>query len=113
MHNAGGKYIEPGADIYYEERGKGSCTLLVPGWTFATQAFYIANYAQQFMVQRKLKREELTWLVEQSSKSAPWVATLLYASAVFSNCAAEARLIDKKKPSLFILAEHWACSAKG
>ena len=228
-----GNYIEvePGVDIYYEEKGKGSCIVFVPGWTFTTEVFehqldhlslthrvvvidprsqgrstvtaegndyiahaadlgkviealelrdvvlvgwsfgalctwgyvrtngldnlkchvcidlsptplsvnvddwtdwrldeiaevfpmlrtpkgqreFVARYAENVMVQRKLKPEEMTWLVEQSAKSPPWVASLLFASGVFSNYMEEAKLLDEKKPSLFILAEHWAETAK-
>jgi pimeloyl-ACP methyl ester carboxylesterase len=31
--------IEPGVDIYYEERGTGTPIVFVPGWTFTTELF--------------------------------------------------------------------------
>ena len=31
--------VEPGVEIYYEERGTGTPILIVPGWTFTTEVF--------------------------------------------------------------------------
>jgi pimeloyl-ACP methyl ester carboxylesterase len=31
--------VEPGVDIYYEERGTGTPIVFVPGWTFTTEMF--------------------------------------------------------------------------
>jgi non-heme chloroperoxidase len=213
-----GKYIkvDPGVEIYYEERGSGQAVVFVPGWTFTTEVFrhqlddlsniyrvvvidprsqgrstvstmgndyathaddlakvidalglrdvvlvgwsfgalttwayigaygihnvnsndwtegslneiakvfpmirttkgqreYISGYANDVMVQRKLEPVELTWIVEQSAKTHPWVATLLFASGVFSNHIKVAELLDEKRPSLIVVAEHWADTAK-
>jgi non-heme chloroperoxidase len=76
------------------------------------QREYISGYANDVMVQRKLEPVELTWIVEQSAKTHPWVATLLFASGVFSNHIKVAELLDEKRPSLIVVAEHWADTAK-
>ncbi|MEW5722260.1 MAG: alpha/beta hydrolase [Thermodesulfobacteriota bacterium] len=76
------------------------------------QRDFVAWYADEVMVQRELKPEEMTWIVGQSAKSPPWVASLLFASGMFTNHMEEAKLLDEKKPSLFIVAEHWADTAK-
>ena len=79
--------------------------------TPAGQRAFVAGYAEQVMVQRKLTKEELFWIVDQSAKSPPWVAAALFASGMFSNHMAEAQLLDKTLPSLNIVAEHWKDTA--
>jgi len=76
--------------------------------TSSGQREFVAGYAREIMVQRKLLPAEMKWIVDQSAMSPHWVATLLFASGVFSNHMEEARLLDEKRPSLFIIAEHWA-----
>ena len=41
IHQQPGQYIEvePGVEIYYEERGTGSPIIFLPGWTFTTELF--------------------------------------------------------------------------
>ena len=41
IHHQPGQYIEvePGIEIYYEDRGKGSPIIFITGWTFTTEAF--------------------------------------------------------------------------
>lgn len=63
------------------------------------------------MIQRKLTKAELFWIVDQSAKSPPWVAAALFASGMFSNHMAEAELLDKTLPSMTIVAEHWKNTA--
>ncbi len=75
------------------------------------QRQFVAGYADQVMVQRDLTEEELFWIVDQSSKSPPWVAAALFASGMFSNNMAEAKLLDESLPALTIVAEHWADTA--
>jgi pimeloyl-ACP methyl ester carboxylesterase len=79
--------------------------------TPAGQREFVAGYAEQVMVQRKLTKEELFWIVDQSAKSPPWVAAALFASGMFSNHMVEAALLDKTLPSLNIVAEHWKDTA--
>lgn len=40
-HNQVGQYIEvePGVEIYYEDKGAGSPILFIPGWTFTTEVY--------------------------------------------------------------------------
>lgn len=79
--------------------------------TPAGQREFVAGYADQVMVQRDLTKEEMFWIVDQSAKSPPWVAAALFASGMFSNHMAEAKLLDESLPSLDIVAEHWADTA--
>ncbi len=76
------------------------------------QRDFVAWYADEVMVQRDLTPEEMTWIVEQSAMSPPFVAAALFASGMFSNYMAEAKLLDEKRPSLMIVSEHWADTAK-
>ncbi len=41
IHHQPGQYIEvePGVEIYYEDRGSGSPIIFIPGWTFTTELF--------------------------------------------------------------------------
>lgn len=41
IHPAPGKFveIEPGIELYYEERGSGQPLIFIPGWTFTTEVF--------------------------------------------------------------------------
>ena len=68
-------------------------------------------YGTEVMVQRKLREEELFWIVEQSLKTPPYIASALFASGMFSNYMAEAKLVDGTLPALSIIAEHWADTA--
>lgn len=63
------------------------------------------------MVQRELSPEELFWIVEQTLKTPPPIASALFASGMFSNHMAEAKLVDETIPALSIVAEHWADTA--
>ncbi len=79
--------------------------------TPAGQREFVAGYADQVMVQRDLTKAEMFWIVDQSAKSPPWVAAALFASGMFSNHMAEAKLLDESLPALDIVAEHWADTA--
>ena len=63
------------------------------------------------MVQRELGPEELFWIVEQSLKTPTPIASALFASGMFSDDMAEAKLVDETLPALSIVAEHWADTA--
>ena len=75
------------------------------------QREFVGGYADHVMVQRDLTPEEMFWIIDQSAKSPPWVAAALFASGMFCNYMPEAKLLDKKIPSLNIVAEHWADTA--
>jgi pimeloyl-ACP methyl ester carboxylesterase len=79
--------------------------------TPAGQREFVASYTNQVMVQRDLTKAEMFWIVDQSAKSPPWVAAALFASGMFSNHMAEAKLLDESLPALNIVAEHWADTA--
>ena len=48
MNEQPGQYfeVEPGVEIYYEDRGSGTPVLFIPGWTFTTELF--ANQMAHF-----------------------------------------------------------------
>lgn len=75
------------------------------------QRQFVAWYTQEVMVERELDAQELDWAVAQSLRSPPFVAAALFASGLFSDYRAEAKLLDKSRPSLFVIAKHWADSA--
>jgi non-heme chloroperoxidase len=75
------------------------------------QRDFVSYYATEVMVQRQLSEKELFWIVDQSLKTPHYLAALLFASGMFSNYLAEARLIDENIPSMSIIAEHWSETA--
>jgi non-heme chloroperoxidase len=75
------------------------------------QREFISAYASGVMVQRKLKEEELTWIVDQSLKTPYYIAANLFSSGLFSDYREEAALGSESVPTLFIVAEHWADTA--
>ncbi|MBC5637947.1 alpha/beta hydrolase [Ornithinibacillus sp. BX22] len=75
------------------------------------QRDFIIAYATGVMIQRELKEDELTWLVEQSMKTPYYIAGNLFASGMFSNYLAEASIASKSLPTLTVIAEHWSDTA--
>lgn len=75
------------------------------------QREFVTYYADEVMVQRELNPDEMFWIVEQSLKTPPYIASALFASGMFSNHMAEAKLVDETLPALSIIAEHWADTA--
>jgi pimeloyl-ACP methyl ester carboxylesterase len=69
-------------------------------------------YAKEIMMVRDPSPEELDWVVDQSTKSPPWVAQAYCAAAWFSNYLPEAQEVDRALPTLFVLAESSADTAK-
>jgi non-heme chloroperoxidase len=75
------------------------------------QRDFIAAYAAGVMVQRDLKEEELTWIVEQSLKTPYYIAANLFSSGLFSDYRVEAAESSEAVPTLYVVAEHWAQTA--
>ncbi|WP_421382903.1 alpha/beta fold hydrolase [Bacillus salacetis] len=75
------------------------------------QRDFISAYASGVMVQREVKEEELTWIVEQSLKTPYYIAANLFSSGLFSDYREEALRGSESIPTLFIVAEHWAETA--
>jgi non-heme chloroperoxidase len=75
------------------------------------QRDFISAYAAGVMVQRDLKKEELTWIVEQSLKTPYYIAANLFSSGLFSDYRVEAAESSESLPTLYIVAEHWAETA--
>ncbi|WP_348521379.1 alpha/beta hydrolase [Brevibacillus sp. AY1] len=76
------------------------------------QREFISAYATGVMVQRTLEEGELSWIVEQSLKTPHYIAANLFASGMFSDYREEARLASEAVPTLTVIAEHWADTAK-
>jgi len=75
------------------------------------QRDFVAGYATEVMVQRELSKQELFWIVEQSLKTPYYIAAALFASGMFADNMAEAKLVDQSRPLLYIIAEHWSETA--
>ncbi len=72
----------------------------------------IVWYTDEVMIQKPLTPEITTWVVDQSLSSPPWVAAAYMAAGMFSNYMETAKKIDAELPSLFVVADHWADTAK-
>ncbi len=75
------------------------------------QAEFVKLYAETTMVQRRLAPEELAWIVGQSAKCHPLVAAQLFASCMFADSLDPAIAVAKEKPTLHVIAQHWADKA--
>lgn len=75
------------------------------------QREFISAYASGVMVQRELKEEELTWMVEQSLRTPYYIAANLFSSGLFSDYREEAVQSSESIPTIYIVAEHWAETA--
>jgi pimeloyl-ACP methyl ester carboxylesterase len=69
---------------------------------------FVEAYATEVMVQRELNPAELAWIIEQSTRTPTPYAALYFASGMFSDYRAEAQRIARSRPSLHVIAEHWA-----
>lgn len=72
------------------------------------QRAFIEDYIQSVMIQRELKEEELTWLVEQSLRTPYYIAGNLFASGMFADYREEAKSFHKNVDTLTVIAEHWS-----
>ena len=72
----------------------------------------VTRYAKETLAQRDLTPEELAWIVDQSTKSPPWIAAAYCAAVWFSNYMPEAQEVDRELPALFVVAESSADIAK-
>ena len=64
------------------------------------------------MIQGELTDEIRNFVLKQSLACPHWAASLHLAAGMFSDYTAEAEKIDSTLPSLFVVAEHWADTAK-
>jgi pimeloyl-ACP methyl ester carboxylesterase len=72
----------------------------------------VAWYADEVMIEREMSPQEMNWIVDQSMKSPPWIAAAHLAAGMFSNYMEEAQKVDDTIPSLMVVAEHWADTAR-
>lgn len=64
------------------------------------------------MIEQEMSPELTAWIVEQSLSTPPLMPAPLLADACFSDYQKEAEAVDTALPSLFVVAEHWAGTAK-
>lgn len=76
------------------------------------QREFVTGYVTQVMVQRELTEEELSWIVEQSLKTPHYIAANLFAAGMFSDYREEFKQASESVPTLAIVAEHWADTAR-
>jgi pimeloyl-ACP methyl ester carboxylesterase len=76
------------------------------------QAQYLRHYVETILVQRNLEFHELSWIMAQALKTPPLVAAQLFASCMFSDNLASAIALSRNKPTLYIIAQHWAEKAQ-
>ncbi len=72
----------------------------------------ITWYADNVMIEQEMSPELTAWIVEQTLSTPPLMAAGLLADACFSNYQEEAKAVDGDVPSLFVVADHWAATAK-
>ncbi len=76
------------------------------------QREFVEFYAREVMVQRELTEEELAWITGISLQTPTWVASALWGNAMLANYLKAAAVMDEEVPSLYVVAEHWADTAK-
>ncbi|MDE8349298.1 MAG: alpha/beta hydrolase [Acidocella sp.] len=76
------------------------------------QAQYLRDYVETILIQRNLEFHELSWIMAQALKTPPLVAAQLFASAMFSDNLASAIAVSRVKPTLYVIAQHWAEKAQ-
>ncbi len=76
------------------------------------QREFVEWYATEVMVERPLEQTELDWITGISLNTPAWVAVSLWGSAMLSDYLEEARKLDAERPTLYVLAEHWAETAQ-
>ncbi len=76
------------------------------------QKGFVEFYATEVMVQRTLTPDELNWITADSLHTPTWVAQSLWGSAMLADYLKEAGELDGARPTRYILAEHWADTAR-
>ena len=69
-------------------------------------------YADEVMIEQEYTPELSQWIVDISTASPPWVASAYLAAGMFSNYMDVAKDIDANIPSAFVVADHWADTAR-
>lgn len=72
------------------------------------QREFIEAYATGVMVQRKMTAAELDWIVAQSLSTPYYIASQLFADAMFSDYRPELTILNDSVPTLYVIAEHWS-----
>ncbi len=75
-------------------------------------AQYLRHYIETVLVQRNLEFHELSWMIAQALKTPPLIAAQLFASCMFSDDLASAIAVSRTRPTLYIIAQHWAEKAE-
>ena len=76
------------------------------------QRAVITWYADNIMIEQEMSPALTAWIVEQSLSTPSLMAAALLADAAFANYEDEAEKVDADVPSLFVVANHWAGTAK-
>lgn len=74
------------------------------------QRGFLNDYAG-YMVSRPLSNDERRWIVDQGTRTPPFVAASLFADGHFSDYTSEAQLLDRSVPCLTFLRQDWAPQA--
>lgn len=77
------------------------------------QRDFIAYYATEVMVQRELTPAELDWIIRMSLTTPYPIASALFADAMFCDFSAELTSLSEARPTMYVIAEHWADTAVG
>lgn len=75
------------------------------------QRDFISYYATEVMVQRELSPAELDWIVRMSLTTPHYLASALFADAMFCDFSAELKALSEAVPTLYVIAEHWSQTA--
>jgi pimeloyl-ACP methyl ester carboxylesterase len=80
--------------------------------TVEGQRSFVEMYAKEVMIQGSLPKADLARITEDSLKTPTWAALALWGNAMLSDYSKEAARIDADLPSVYVLAEHWADTAR-
>lgn len=73
---------------------------------------FLVQFTEDVLIVQKVDSKIISWIVDQSLKSPAWVASNYLAAGMFSNYLEEAGKVDEAMPSLYVVADHWADTAR-
>jgi non-heme chloroperoxidase len=75
------------------------------------QRDFIKWYADEVMIQADVAPETMDWVVRQSLTTPHYIASSLFADAMFCDYREDAVKTSTEVPTLYVIAEHWADTA--
>jgi pimeloyl-ACP methyl ester carboxylesterase len=75
------------------------------------QRDFITYYTNEVMIQRDVTPAELDWIIRQSLSTPHYLASALFADAMFCDFSAELTALSAAVPTKYVIAEHWADTA--